>query len=895
MVHYQNEAYLEPGCAQLHLYWVNVANDLLTKCNIHLHVNSLSDCGAEVFVHLYESILGEKVPDFIAVPTCQEDNIHNVQAVIDSLALDYLQISLSHISGENIVKGDKESIRNLLEIFDGLLEYLMEGISETASQQDGGLKVMSETEVQHTDSKKPEDGCDIPVPSLEQPSAEGSSELLDPSWETDGSGSTSELIKLGDTAYLFSLRNEVLPARKEVPPKAAGSEVRATFRESFGLSSSGKNSVISERPASAKSAQLSQEQLSSSAKKLGDPIRPAIALQPPYQPSISGVSYLAERNHDTGDRDSPPPLLPLKSQEQPSTVLAEPPERESPVFSDGIQSFPDATSYFPTEPSAIGGGVTSESVPEASSHDAGKEIGGSLQHASIWSCKENGFAQFTPIQTTRPKQRNLFIGKSQNEHPALADSFVEDSLPHRRAKEKLSEMSEKLSRRLNELDTMLKHALGEQSRDELSADEDSLSQHSDSIMDYRQIKQQSDVRRPRKAPSRGRSFSASPPPSNYQPSHVSDSPPQKDTDEPVRRVRICWQNEHDQRKLRPKHLSKAYDEDLRAYEASERLELARIKAKAQEMEEKYKENVLKETPRISHAAKIYSQKNIPRHSKLNPRISRGGFAKPKKAAPMKVKENDLLPLLLEEFPHMNISHPTMNKMWRQQLSQIEQFQPPREGNQWKLQNEVLETLKKHDLLVDLLKREQAHNRRLQEFRQRIERQKCTQNKMRERRQQIARAKKYYQDYRIQLRAKMMRTRTREERIFKQLFEEALEIQKQRFLELRSYAKEKRAEQKRQYQDELQSMENYYKDQFAMLAEAVSEERREIQTRERAHAQTLSKVKRELRSKLEKEIKELQDMITHDDDDLFFRELEADRLKSRLLVASFQCSKNYLFL
>lgn len=40
-----------------------------------------------------------------------------------------------------------------------------------------------------------------------------------------------------------------------------------------------------------------------------------------------------------------------------------------------------------------------------------KEIGGSLQHASIWSCKENGFAQFTPIQTTRPKQRNLFIGK----------------------------------------------------------------------------------------------------------------------------------------------------------------------------------------------------------------------------------------------------------------------------------------------------------------------------------------------------------------------------------------------------------------------------------------------------------------------------------------------------
>ncbi|XP_070790855.1 centrosomal protein of 95 kDa [Pituophis catenifer annectens] len=878
--------------------WVNVANDLLTKCNIHLQINSLSDCGAEVFVHLYESILGEKVPDFIAVPTCQEDNIHNVQAVIDSLALDYLQISLSHITGENIVKGDKESIRNLLEIFDGLLEYLTEEISETASQQDGGLKQMTETEVQHTESKTPEDGCDIPVPSLEQPSAEGSSqssELLDPSSEAGGSESTSELIKLGDTAYLFSLRNEVLPSEKEVPKKAAGSGIRATFRESFGLSSSGKYTVVSERPAIAKSAQLSEEQLSSSAKKLGDPIRPAIALQPPYQPSVSGVSYLGERNNVTGDRDSPPPLLPLKPQEPPPTVLAESPERESPVFSDGIQSFPDATSYFPTEPSGTGVGVTGESVPLASSYDSEKEIGESLQYTSIQSCKENGLPQFTSIQTTRPKQRNLFIGKSQKERPALADSFIEDSLPHRRAKEKLSAMSEKLSRRLNELDAMLKHALGEQSQDELSGDEDTLSQHSDSIMDYRQIKQQSDIRHPRKAPNRRRSFSASPPPSNYQPSHVSDSPLQKDAEEPARRVRICWQNEQDQRKLRAKHLSKAYDEDLRAYEARERLELAKIKAKAQEMEQKFRENVLKGTPRISHAAKIYSRKNIPRHSKLNQRISRGGFAKPKKAAPMKVKENDLLPLLLEDFPHMNISHPTMNKMWQQQLSQIEQFKSPRDRNQWKLQNEVLETLKKHNLLVDLLKREQAHNRRLQEFRQRIERQKCTQNKMRERRQQIARAKKYYQDYRVQLRAKMMRTRTREERIFKQLFEEGLEIQKQRFLELRSYAKEKRAEQKKQYQDELQSMENYYKDQFAMLAEAVSEERREIQTRERAHTQTLSKVKRELRSKLEKEIKELQDMITHDDDDLFFRELEADRLKSRLLVASFQCSKNYLFL
>lgn len=40
------------------------------------------------------------------------------------------------LAGENVVRGDKESIKNLLEIFDGLLEYLNEEINED-SQNDG--------------------------------------------------------------------------------------------------------------------------------------------------------------------------------------------------------------------------------------------------------------------------------------------------------------------------------------------------------------------------------------------------------------------------------------------------------------------------------------------------------------------------------------------------------------------------------------------------------------------------------------------------------------------------------------------------------------------------------------------------------------------------------------
>uniref|UniRef100_A0A674P9N1 DUF5745 domain-containing protein n=1 Tax=Takifugu rubripes TaxID=31033 RepID=A0A674P9N1_TAKRU len=93
----------------------------LFSCHTNPRVRKLTDCD---------------VPDYIAAAGSQEDDIHNVQSVIDSLSLDYLQISLSHITGENVIRGDKDSIKNLLEIFDGLLEYLKEEMIEES--QNGG-------------------------------------------------------------------------------------------------------------------------------------------------------------------------------------------------------------------------------------------------------------------------------------------------------------------------------------------------------------------------------------------------------------------------------------------------------------------------------------------------------------------------------------------------------------------------------------------------------------------------------------------------------------------------------------------------------------------------------------------------------------------------------------
>lgn len=261
---------------------------------------------------------------------------------------------------------------------------------------------------------------------------------------------------------------------------------------------------------------------------------------------------------------------------------------------------------------------------------------------------------------------------------------------------------------------------------------------------------------------------------------------------------------------------------------------------------------------------------------------------------MKVNEHSLLSLMLEQFPFLYVSDPTLTKMWKQQMAQVEQLrrEAQRENrSKKKLQDEIEEALRRHDLLTTLVKKEYDHNKRLQDFKDRIHKQRLTQSKIKENRHQSVRARKYYDDYRVQLRAKMMKMRTREEMIFKKLFEEGLQIQKQRLRDLRNYAKEKRSEEKRQHQNELDSMENYYKDQFSLLAEAISQGRQELKARQRSQAQTLHKVKRELRAKMEKEIEQLQHLITQSDDDAFFRELEAERFKARLQLASFQYSKN----
>ncbi|NXI04898.1 CEP95 protein, partial [Pachycephala philippinensis] len=810
--------------------WVDVANDLLRTCHINQHITHLSECGADVFVRLYESILGEKVPDFIATPRSQEDDAHNVQAVIDSLALDYLQVSLSHITGENIVKGDRESIKNLLEIFDGLLEYLRE-VSEASSQTGAEVNVLSGDEIQIASQEQPESTAGQLTHHTLLSSAEGSqSEYFVLTCDADGSESTSELIKLGETAHSFSKRGE---GRME--------------------------SVHADEP--------HKGSLSASATKLGEPIQQAIPLLPPFQPSDPGW-----RDYHSSDRQA----AALAS----SQAVNIPTVRKTYPLIISFSFMPLTHTYL-SSASAVGEMVGSDDAEDNVTkvplvYESSVSASSSEEKLSLRA------EQVT--QTPRPESRRY--------ENSTTDS-LEDSLPHRTTKEKVPERdfheaSESLSRRLNELDLMLKRALGEHTREEELTDEDSLSQHSDSVMDYGRRTAERDTSHPR-YPGRPRSLSPASPSSQHQEHKLRGS----DTGQ-IKTIRSQLQKERDERTRETKLVNKAYENELRIYEARERRILSKLREAAREVEQEYKENVFQEPPKMSQPVKVYSRKTTPQYPKHSQWIPKRGITKPKQAAPMTIRENDLLLKLLEEFPQLHISPRTLYKMWQRQLAHTLHLKALSGRPRPKLQNEVEEALKKHELLAAIIKREQDHGKRLQEIRQRIYRQKWAQNKVTERRQQVARARKYYEDYRIQLRAKMMRERTREAKIFKNLFEEGLAIQKQRLRDLRVYAQEKRDEQRREHQNELESLENYYKDQFSMLAEAVSQEFQEIQTREKAQAQMLQKTRKELRSKMEKEIQQLQAAIIHNDDDTFFQELEADRLRTRLQMASFQYSQSHFF-
>ncbi|KAI3353010.1 hypothetical protein L3Q82_019582, partial [Scortum barcoo] len=910
--------------------WVDVANDLLSKCHINLRLRKLTDCGANVFIALYENILGEKVPDYIATPCSQEDDVHNVQSVIDSLSLDYLQISLSHITGENVVRGDKESIKNLLEIFDGLLEYLKEEISEES--QNGEELNDSHNEDMPDKTKKPTscNATEHQEAELEAASSTSSGESTVHSskhslhsWNADEIGSASELMGLGISARTFTAKQE------------------------------GKTcAVTTSGPLDTQDAPLTE------------PLPSAFPLQPPNQsdnphqpdtdphsPSQSPTAAGLSQGH-TGEEVAPfttEVALPVICMQFERTCKS---SRGNEIYCyrqiiylcDGYQvEIPsrlksnlvlDACfAHFPA--------VSEKSL--SSQQRAGTEVEGETleptnggprrvlfrtQPDVLFLTLQDEIVASTPSPpdteeedeeeedeedlsyTQRQSYRRIHHRDRTGLGSRVEEKGLEEPLSYRRqrnkqAEEELHHISEKLSHRLEELDQMLKRVLSESGESSEVREEDKQSHHSDSIMErHRSPRQHTGTP---DTESMHRTHSLSPSPSRVQRSlqgqledamaealSLDDGRQSILTSDHSRREDLHHQQSHRKHSKYLEH--KAYEDELKRYKDKERENLHKARLKAQEAERQYREAILRDASQgpIPSPSRTNVQYRTQRNTETTPRRRRQ--ESPRKASSMKVKENDLLPVLLEELPHLHISPHALGRMWEQQMQQVDRLHAVSSSHSQrrsKLTSQLEDAQRKHDLLVEIIRKDRDHSRRLRDFKERIQQQRSTQNRLKEQRQQIARAKKYHNDYHVQHRARLMRARTKEERMFRQLFEEGLELQKVHLREQRAFAREQRLEHQRRHEDQIKSMENYYKDQFSLLAEKLAQEREEIQVRKKAQEKALLKMKRELRCRMEREIGELQKIIIQNNEDDHFQDLEVQRLRSRVQMASFQYNTSYL--
>jgi len=258
------------------------------------------------------------------------------------------------------------------------------------------------------------------------------------------------------------------------------------------------------------------------------------------------------------------------------------------------------------------------------------------------------------------------------------------------------------------------------------------------------------------------------------------------------------------------------------------------------------------------------------------------------ASSVVVDEKDIIPLMEEEFPQLYLSPVTAKMMWQKQMRQISNLAKTARPRKPKMvEQRIEESKKKQEALMNIMRKDVEHNKRLKDAKQKAHEQRQVKNKLRERRLASARARRYYDDYQLRMRSRQLKRKTKEEKIFKKLFEDALEIQKERIRELRNYAREQRAQEAQRKQNELESIDNFYRDRFAMMAESIARERFEIEVREKAQRKVIDTVKKGIRQRMEKDIKDLQEQLVRDEDSVYFRQLDADALRKELQLATYK--------
>ncbi|XP_052084415.1 centrosomal protein of 95 kDa-like [Mytilus californianus] len=864
---------------------VSQANTLLEQLNAGSPIGCVEDINSQVYVTLFEGLCGEKLNGIIRTSVTTEDEIHNVQTVIDTLAADVLHTSLLHINGRDVVNSNRESVLNLLEILSGLLEYIFNKIESdlsTDNEEGEGLdddpdalqrdmidkileKELNRTSDTITSSPERRDIKKSSVywdeePDVSRRSAKSGSETDDlialghesPTGLIDtitsisrGNDSTNELIREGENierrmaTRVTSVEEDIARHRRELglnkreehlPEPAVNRYYQTTVPQT---ASEEKDDLFRRR-----SRVDTYKTLDSMVEETAALARAAVDASPSRARSIlqsldndyNQAKQLAQRA-----RLASPEIEPVSTRRNP--LLSDIPKGISPTKK-------------PRSPVRM---TEQEIVSDPDSPDRGK------RKVSFMVDRSDSSPSFTAPnwRSGRPIKSSWDDSSSYTEHSKTAYK------PQKTRKDYGSYLDYGSDRENLSYDDRLKKKFHEIIDDVLSEDERLPPRY----------KSRSDQHRVRSEKLVGKS---------------------KGTYNVVDAQKLL-KKERETSKKKMDFLQKIYKEDLdeMALEADEGLDMDRKAAKQTENE--YKKKVLispqkKLAPKTKTAGaskKPAASKHMV-SSKAKKKTSPGLI--PPGKIQMHIKDDeDILPMLLTEFPHLHLSMHTWHELWRKGIHQIEQVTRANQEmrrKKSKAKTDLEEAQRRQEIMVNIMKKEIEHSQRMKEIQERQKQTVATRNGFHEQRMQSARSRKYYDDYQVRMRSKMMKRRTREEMIFRKLFKDGLEIQKDRIKDLRKYAKEQREKQATKQRNEVESLENYYRDQFDMLAENITSERKEIMVRDKAQQKVLEGMKKELRKKMEKEIKDLQSQLVRDDDDAYFRQLDADRVIHNLQMAKY---------
>lgn len=772
-----------------------LANEMLEKLHMSSKICSFRDINASVFVTLFEGLCAETLPDVIRHPRTKKDEVHNVNLVIEALSSNVLSMSLSHITGQDIVAGDRTAISNLLEVFHGLMEFILEEI------RDEGQREL------HVRNEEDDDDPDCLIP-----------EAID----------------------------RVL--RSSVPDKATSITSLPEVGTSGHIEHSDSNYL--KRSAG-----------------LGQPTHTTLA------------EKATSHGHD-GFLSDGAGILPRRSEFRASVPQ---PEHGDAELHRTLR--PHTRDYLSSRRSGSDNDDSSDAAGRSGvRHD-------DLNDGEFYGRPDNREMQTSYSYTPSATISNTAFPKSKYV------SFDQSALRECRTIPKSSELDERISTALTSLsvdgdlrpstyeDYLMKY-YGRSDRPRV----DDTSYLSDSCVDYdcssvgshsgsfeRELES---CRRQLNAKAKAVRFD------DYLDECATGS---------LGEMRRQFRKEEKDVLLRKELLGKVYHDEL--FDQVQDI-YCDVKKTSKLKDKEFQRKIFKPPPIARYQSKKYSAPKsvlLPRsrsgHRPQSRPQRRSASASPSLGykAPLKSGSRNILPELLDEFPFLHLTPATLSCLYRrasQQVDQLSRAESDAQRRKTKAQEQIEDAERRQRVMIDIMQKDLDHQQRLKETNDRKRHQLAVKSKLREKRLQTARIRKYYDDFHVRQRSRLLKKRTKEELIFRNLFHDGLDIQKDRIREIRKYAKEQREQRSKRQKEELESLENFYRDQFMLLAESLEAERCNTAIRDKAQTQVLEKLKQEMRKKMEKEIRDFQQRLFQDEDDIYYRGLDAERIKQELRLTQY---------